>query len=302
MPVPGAAAGVGRVGVIGIGAMGGPMARHLQHCGVAPRVCDIDPGVCAAASADGIALSDSAAALAAACDTVIVVVVDAQQIDSVLFGGAGVVLAARPGGAPRQTVVLCSTIAPHDTEHFHARLGEHAIDCIAAPVSGGPARAADGSLSMMVAADPAAFDRCEPLLRTLASSLYRVGERIGDAARVKLVNNLLAGIHLVAGAQAMALGAKLGLDPRLLVDVINASSGASWMFADRMPRVLADDFVPRARTAILAKDMRLAIEMAEAAGVEVPLGEQALAAFRRAIEAGWGDWDDAVVARAAPAY
>ena len=293
--------GARRVGVVGIGAMGAAMARHLHRLGLAPRVRDIDPGVCAAAAADGLAVSDSPAALALACDSVVVVVVDSPQIESVLFGDAGVANAARPVGGARLCVVLCSTIAPEDTEHFHRRLQARAIDCIAAPVSGGPARAASGSLSMMVAADPAVFERCEPLLRALASSLHRVGERIGDAARVKLVNNLLAGIHLAAGAQAMTLGAKLGLDPRMLVDVINASSGASWMFADRMPRALAHDFAPRARTAILAKDVRLAIEMAAAAGVEVPMGEQALTAFRRAIEAGWGDWDDAVVARAAPA-
>ena len=301
MGPPVAAPGTGRVGVIGIGAMGSPMARHLQRLGHAPGVRDIDPGVCAAAAADGLAVIESAAALARDCDTVVVVVVDAAQIEAVLFGDAGVVHAPRPDGAPRLTVVLCSTISPEDTERFHDGLKARAIDCIAAPVSGGPARAANGSLSMMVAADPALFDRCGPLLRTLASSLHRVGERIGDAARVKLVNNLLAGIHLVAGAQAMALGAKLGLDARMLVDVINASSGASWMFADRMPRVLAGDFAPRARTAILAKDLRLAIEMAAAAGVEVPLGEQAMVAFRRAVEAGWGELDDAVLARAGPA-
>ena len=288
-------AGVGRVGVVGIGAMGAPMARHLQRCGHAPRVRDIDPGVAAMAAADGLVVCESAAALARDCDTVIVVVVDAQQIDAVLFGVAGVVCAARAGDAPRQTVVLCSTIAPEDAERFHRRLNGHAIDCIDAPISGGPARAADGTLSMMVAAAPAVFGRCEPLLRTLAASLHRVGERPGDAARVKLVNNLLAGIHLVAAAQAMALGTQLGLDARMLFDVVNASSGASWMFADRGARALDGDGVPRARIAILAKDLRLAIEMAQAAGVAVPLGEQALAVFQQAVAAGRGDADDAAI-------
>ncbi len=288
------------VGVIGIGAMGAPIARHLQHRGYAPRVRDIDPAASAAAAADGLEVCASAAALARACDEIVVVVVDAAQIETVLFGSDGVLRSGRARDAARQTVLLCSTIAAADTERFHARLQAAGIDCIDAPISGGPARAANGTLSMMVAADPAVFERCEPLLRMLAASLHRVGARIGDAARVKLVNNLLAGIHLAAGAQAMALGQRLGLDPRILFDVIRASSGASWMLDDRMPRVLANDYAPRARTAILTKDVGLAMQMAQALGVPQPLGEAALRVLRDAVGAGLGDVDDAsVIGRAA---
>ncbi|MEO6407150.1 MAG: NAD(P)-dependent oxidoreductase [Burkholderiaceae bacterium] len=296
MAGPGEArAEAGRIGVIGIGAMGAPMARHLQRSGFAPRVRDIDPAASAAAAADGLEICASAAALAGACDVMIVVVVDAAQIEAVLFGSDGVVRAERAPGASRPTVLLCSTIAGADTERFHARLHEAGIDCIAAPISGGPARAGNGTLSMMVAAEPAVFDRCEPVLRALATSLHGVGERIGDAARFKLVNNLLAGIHLAAGAQAMALGARLGLDPGLLFDVIRASSGASWMLDDRMPRVLANDYAPRARTAILTKDVDLAMAMAQGAGVDVPMGDAALGVLQDALRAGLGDTDDAAV-------
>ena len=286
---------VGSVGVIGIGAMGAPMARHLHRSGCAPCVRDVDPAATAAALADGLEACDSAAALASVCDVVLVVVVDAAQIEAVLFDEGGVVQAARAPGAARQTVVLCSTIAAADTERFHARLQRAGIDCIDAPISGGPARAGNGTLSMMVAAEPVVFARCETLLRVLAASLHRVGERIGDAARIKLVNNLLAGIHLAAGAQAMALGARLGLDRRLLFEVIRASSGASWMLEDRMPRVLANDYAPRARTAILTKDVGLAMAMAQEAGVPLPMGEQALRVLQDAVAAGLGDVDDAAV-------
>ena len=275
--------------------MGAPMARHLHQRGCAPRVRDIDAAATAAAAADGLEVCASAAELARACDDIVVVVVDAAQIDAVLFGADGVLQSGRAPDALRQTVLLCSTIAGADTERFHARLQAAGIDCIDAPISGGPARAANGSLSMMVAAEPAVFARCEPLLRLLASSLHRVGERIGDAARVKLVNNLLAGIHLAAGAQAMALGQRLGLDARTLFDVIRASSGASWMLDDRMPRVLANDYAPRARTAILTKDVALAMQMAQAHGVPQPLGEAALRMLQDAVRAGLGDTDDAVV-------
>jgi L-threonate 2-dehydrogenase len=290
----------GSVGIIGIGAMGWPIARNLQRRGRAPCVRDIDPRAVAAATAHGLVACESGADLARRCETVLIVVVDAAQIDAVLFGAAGaggVVHAARPPGAAPQTVVLCSTIAAADTERFRDHLAQHGIDTVDAPVSGGPLRAENGSLSMMVAARQAVFERVEPLLRDMAKALYVVGERVGDAARMKLVNNLLAGINLVAGAEAMALGVRLGLDRHMLFDVINASSGASWMFADRMARALAHDFAPRARSSLLTKDLGLAVQMAAEAGVPTPLGAQALAVFRATVDAGLGDMDDGVVIR-----
>ncbi|HUG22352.1 NAD(P)-dependent oxidoreductase [Piscinibacter sp.] len=285
------------IGLIGIGAMGLPMATNLQRRGHAPWVRDTDPRAVAAATDSGLVACDSAAALAQRCDTVIVVVVDAAQVDDVLFGRGGVVHAERPASAPQQTVVLCSTIAPDDTVRFCDRLAGHGIATVDAPISGGPARAENGTLSMMVAAEAATFARCEPLLREMASALYAVGERVGDGARVKLVNNLLAGINLVAGAEGLSLGSRLGLDRRLLFDVINASSGASWIFSDRMARALVHDFAPRARAGILTKDVALAVQMAADAGVATPLGEQALAVFRATVAAGFGDADDAAVIR-----
>ncbi|MBT9595322.1 MAG: NAD(P)-dependent oxidoreductase [Vitreoscilla sp.] len=286
----------GAVGLIGIGAMGWPMALNLHRRGLAPVVRDIDPQAVARAAVQGLAVAESPAALAARCATLLVVVVDAAQIDEVLFGPDGVVQAQPPAGAP-QTVLLCSTIAAEDTERFHRRLAEHGRATVDAPISGGPARAGRGELSMMVAAARADRERVDPLLHLMASTVHDVGERVGDAARVKLVNNLLAGINLVAGAEALALGRRLGLDPNLLLKVINASSGGSWIVADRMPRALAGDYAPRARASILAKDLRLAVAMAQQAGAATALGEQALAVFRATLAAGRGDEDDASVLR-----
>ncbi len=285
------------VGIVGIGAMGWPMACHLQRLGHPPFVRDIDPRAQARAVAQGLKACRSPAELAQQCETVLVVVVDASQIDDVLFDDDGLVQADRPADAPRQTVVLCSTIAPEDTVRFHASLLGRGIDAIDAPISGGPARADAGTLSMMVAARRDVYARGEPLLRQLASSVHFIGERIGDAARTKLVNNLLAGVNLAAGAEAFALGLRLGLDRRALFEVIRSSSGASWIFNDRMTRALDGDFEPRARTRILTKDVRLAIEMARAAGVRTPLGQDALAAFQAAIDAGFGDDDDAALVK-----
>ena len=284
-----------RIGIVGIGAMGMAMATHLQRRGHSPRVRDIDPALVAAAVAQGMPAFDSAAALAAGCDLVAIVVVDAAQIDDVLFGAGGVVHA--PPRSEPLTVMLCSTIAAHETERFRDALAAHSIALLDAPISGGPVRAANGSMSMMLAGDRLLFERFEPLLREMAGTLFYIGETVGDAARTKLVNNLLAGINLVAGAEALALGARLGLDKRALFEVIKASSGASWIVTDRMARALEADYVPRARTVILTKDVGLAVQMADAAGVDTPLGDVALRLFQAAVAAGLGELDDAAVIR-----
>ena len=292
-----------RIGIIGIGAMGLAMARNLHARSYPVRVRDIDPQALARAAALGLEAAASAAELAAKADVLIVVVVDAQQIETVLFGADGVIHGARLADPcdPRSarstplTVLLCSTIAAHDTERFHTRLAAHAIDLLDAPISGGPVRAADGSMSMMLAGADALRVRHARLLGDLAAKLFYVGPKVGDAARTKLVNNLLAGVNLVAAAEALALGAQLGLDRHALSEVINASSGASWIGHDRMARALVEDFVPRARAVILTKDVTLAVAMADAAGIDTPLADVALGVFNATVAAGFGEQDDAAV-------
>ncbi len=279
-----------RIGIVGIGAMGFAMATNLHARGHAIRVRDIDPAAVAAAAARGIAACDSAAAVATQSDLIAIVVVDAAQIEEVLFGDDGI---AQAGTTP--AVMICSTIAASDTERFHARLAQHGIALLDAPISGGPARAANGTMSMMLACDGALRERFEPALREMAGTLFYVGDKIGDAARTKLVNNLLAGINLVAGAEALALGARLGLDKRALFEVIKASSGASWIVGDRMARALDGDYAPRARSVILTKDVGLAVQMADAAGIDTPLGDEALRLFKATVAAGLGELDDAAV-------
>lgn len=282
------------VGIVGIGAMGGAMARRLHACGWSPAVCDIDPAAVARAQRLGLRVHATPAALATDCELALIVVVDARQIETVLFGAEGIVH-AKAGGGALHTVVLCSTIGPDDAADFARRLAAFGIHTVDAPISGGPLRAERGEMSMMVAAAAPVLARTEPLLRVLAGSLHLVGERIGDGARTKLVNNLLAGINLVAGAEAMALGTRLGLDPHALAALIQASSGASWIVGDRLPRALAGDLAPRARTTLLTKDLGLAVQMATAAGLPTPLGAVALRAFTAAVAAGHGDQDDAAL-------
>jgi len=275
-------------GVVGIGNMGLAMAERLRDRGHAVAVRDVRADREALARSAGARVCATPAALAEVSAVVIVSVVDAAQAEAVLFGSDGVASAAVPGSC----VVLCPTIAPESVESFATRLDALGIDWIEAPMSGGPARARAGTMSLMVACRDAVFDRHAALLATLADPVFRLGERAGDGARTKLVNNLLASINLVGAAEALALAERVGLDPARTLAVIERSSGQSWIGSDRLARALAGDAAPRAHTALLAKDSRLAIAMAAAAGADARLGALAAATFAEAVAAGRGDLDD----------
>jgi putative dehydrogenase len=277
------------VGIIGVGNMGGAIVQRLLSLGWSVAVRDIDAAREAQAAALGAQVRDSPRALALACDALIVTVVDAAQTDAVLFGPDGAAAALRPGAM----VLLCPTIAPADAEHFAQRLNELGIDAIDAPMSGGPERARNGTMSLMVACAEAAFERRRELIEAIADPVLRIGSRVGDGARVKLVNNLLAGINLAGAAEALALAERLGLDAAFTLSVIERSSGASWIGSDRLRRALAGDRAPRAATALLDKDTHLALAMAAKAGVVVPLGALAAEQFARACAAGYAAQDDA---------
>jgi putative dehydrogenase len=281
-----------KVGIVGAGAMGMAMAKNLHGRGHRVWVRDVLPAVDAEARAVGLQVSESAAALASHVDIVIVVVLNASQIEDVLFGADGVVHAK--GGA--KTVMLCSTIAPDDTTRFAERLAQRGIATIDAPISGGPARAQAGTMSMMIAAPPAAAAPFATLLQDLAEKRFVVSETVGDGAKAKLVNNLLAGINLVAGAEALALSTKLGLDAQAMFEIIRVSSGQSWVFEDRMARALTEDYSPpRAAAHILTKDMGLATALALSVEHQTPLGDAALARLKETVARGWADLDDSAV-------
>ena len=276
------------VGVIGVGNMGGAMARRLLDGGCRVWVRDLRPEAEAALIQTGAQRAAGCADLARLCPLLIVAVVDVAQCDDVLFGHAGVGDAWQAG----TTVVLCPTIAPHDVERMAERLQARGVACIDAPMSGGPQRARDGSMSMMVACDDAVFASHEAVLRWLSSRLVRIGVRIGDGARTKLVNNLLAAVNLAGAAEALALAERVGLDPQRTLQVIEQSSAQSWIGSDRMARALAGDFAPRAHTTLLAKDTTLALELAVRAQTRPPLGAVAQALFAKACAAGLDTLDD----------
>jgi len=281
------------VSIVGVGNMGGAMAVNLLAQGWAVRVHDIDTVKVQALAALGAVAAATPGDCAAPAAVTIVCVVDALQTEEVLFG-AGSVAAAVPAG---HTVMLCPTISPQDVEAFAQRLAAHGLHTIDAPMSGGPARARDGSMSLMVACADTVFSRHSALINTLSAKVFRISQRPGDGARTKLVNNLLAGINLVGAAEVLALAVRMGLDAGGTLDVIEQSSGQSWIGSDRMRRAIAGDYAPRAHMTLLQKDTRLAMQAAQAAGFEGPLGAVARDTFARAAAAGLDGLDDAALYR-----
>ncbi len=279
------------VAVIGVGNMGGAMAAHLLSRGWPVRVCDLLPERGQALVALGATAHASPADATRDARLVIVCVVDAPQTRDVLFGCGAVADAMRLG----HSVMLCPTMAPDDVESIGLQLRPFGLHCIDAPMSGGPARARNGSMSLMVACAPTVFERHRSLIEALSSQVFRVGERLGDGARTKLVNNLAAGINLVGAAEVLALAARMGLDLGATLDVIERSSGQSWIGSDRMRRAIAGDWAPRAHMTLLEKDTRLAMQAAQQLGFQGPLGAAARDAFAQASAAGLAELDDAAL-------
>jgi len=296
-PEPAAAPATGSVAIAGVGAMGGAMAECLLRKGFRVFVRDVVPERVDALARRGAMPAASCAELARAAGIVMTVVVDATQTDAVLFGEGGdgndpgVVATAKAG----TIVVMCSTVAPAYTAALAKRLAAHGIALIDAPISGGPQRARDGTLSMMVAAPDEIAAQAAHVLAAVAARAFRVGTRAGDGSAMKLVNNMLAGVNLAAGAEALVLAEKLGMDLALVCDVVNASSGGSWIFGDRMPRALAGDYAPRAATRILTKDLGLALDVATQAGVAANVARAARQAYLGALAHGLGEDDDAAM-------
>ena len=277
-------------GFIGIGSMGLAMAVNLHRKGQQVYVYDIRDEALATARAHGIATCGSAAEVAAQSDLVIVVVVNAKQIDEVLFGAGGAAAAA-----VGKTVMICSTIAPEDTEAIAAKLSSQGVKMLDSPISGGPARAEAGTMSIMLAGDEATIAQHQPVLDALSDKIFRLGSRIGDGARYKLVNNLAAGINLVGAAEVIALGIKIGLDKDKLLALMSASSGQSMMLEDRMTRALQDDFAPRAHAHILTKDVALGCAMGKPTGQDMAMSRHALEVLKATLACGYEDLDDGVV-------
>lgn len=284
------------VGLVGLGAMGLGMAQSLRRAGHAPHVFDLRREVAQDFARDGGQACDTLAALGARCDVVISVVVNAAQTESVLFGEDGVAAHMRPGSL----FVMCSTVDPNWSVALEARLEKLGILYLDAPISGGAAKAASGQMTMMTAGTPAAYARAGGLLDAMAAKVYRLGDKAGAGSKVKVINQLLAGVHIAAAAEAMALGLREGVDPAALYEVITHSAGNSWMFENRMAHVLAGDYTPLSAVDIFVKDLGLVLDVARASKFPLPLSSTAHQMFMQASTAGFAREDDSAVIKIFP--
>lgn len=283
-----------QVAVVGAGNMGGAMLARLRDLAWSVGVYDTDAQAQAKALVHGalpMASPRHAARSLAPDGVLLIAVVDAAQTEAVLWGEDG----AGPELQPGQTVILCPTLGPKTVQTQAERLAERGVDCMDAPMSGGPLRARQGTMSLMVACSEPVWQRSQNLLNALSQQVFRVGVRAGDGARTKLVNNLLAAVNLAGAAEALALAERLGLDPAVTLSVMEASSGQSWIGSDRMGRALAGDFEPRAHVSLLAKDTGLAVSAADEVAYDPPLGRLARDLFAQAMAQGLAQLDDAVL-------
>jgi 3-hydroxyisobutyrate dehydrogenase len=284
------------IGVIGLGAMGLGMATSLRRAGYQVHVCDVRAEAAQAFAAAGGTAWATPAALAAQCEILVSVVVNAAQTDTVLFGADGAAAAMRPGSL----FVMCSTVDPNWSVALEQRLAERGLLYLDAPMSGGAAKAASGQMTMMTAGTPAAYAKAGGALDAMAAQVYRLGDRAGNGSKVKIINQLLAGVHIAAAAEAMALGLREGRDAAALYDVITHSAGNSWMFENRMAHVLAGDYTPLSAVDIFVKDLGLVLDTARASKFPLPLSATAHQMFMQASSAGHAREDDSAVIKIFP--
>ena len=293
-----------KVGLVGLGAMGSGMAASLRQAGFELYVYDVRAEVATAFARAGggvgvqagVQSCSSAAALAQACDVVVSVVVNAAQTEDLLFGAGGVASAMNPGSV----FVMCSTVDPNWSSALEARLEALGLLYLDAPISGGAAKAASGQMTMMTSGRPAAYAACQTMLDAMAAKVYKLGDRAGAASKVKVINQLLAGVHIAAAAEAMALGLREGVDAAALYEVITHSAGNSWMFENRMAHVLAGDYTPLSAVDIFVKDLGLVLDMARASKFPLPLSSTAHQMFMQASSSGHAKEDDSAVIKIFP--
>ncbi|WP_292213806.1 L-threonate dehydrogenase [Mesorhizobium sp.] len=282
-----------RVAVIGLGSMGFGMATSLRRAGFEVTGFDVNDQMVARFVATGGRGAQSPAEAAQAADVVISVVVNAAQTEAILFGADGVA-ETLPEGA---VFVSSATMDPDVARNLAARLETTGRLYLDAPISGGSVRAAEGALTVLASGSAAAFAKARPALDAMAAKLYELGDEPGVGAAFKMINQLLAGVHIAAASEAVAFAARQGLDIRKVYEVITASAGNSWMFENRVPHVLDGDYAPRSAVDIFVKDLGIVQDMARSAKFPVPVAAAALQMFLMTSAAGMGRDDDASVAR-----
>lgn len=282
-----------RLGVVGLGSMGYGAAVSAMKRGVTTLGLDTGEAARARFTAAGGQLAASLADLAARCDVVQLLVVNAAQTEAVLFGEQGLATTLRPGAV----VIASATVDPALPPQWEARLAERGIHFIDGPVSGGAKKAADGQMTVMASGRPEAFEAAGGVLDAIAGKVYRLGDKAGVGSTVKMVNQHLAGVHIASACEAMALGMRAGADPAQLYEVICNSAGMSWMFQNRVPHILENDYTPLSAVNIFVKDLGIVLDAARKLAFPLPLAAAAHQLYLATAAAGHGNEDDAAVVK-----
>ncbi|KDA94702.1 oxidoreductase [Pantoea agglomerans Eh318] len=233
----------------------------------------------------------SASAFADQLDAVLLLVVNAQQVNAILFGEEGLAAKLRPG----TVVMVSSTLSARDAQQIEQQLAQYQLLMLDAPVSGGAAKAASGEMTVMASGSDAAFAQLQSVLDAVAAKVYRVGSEIGLGSTVKIIHQLLAGVHIAVGAEAMALAARAGIPLETMYEVVTNAAGNSWMFENRMRHVVDGDYSPKSAVDIFVKDLNLVADTAKSLHFPLPLASTALNMFTEASNAGYGREDDSAV-------
>src|SRR3569833_1076522 len=282
-----------KVAVIGLGSMGFGMATSLRRAGLTVTGCDVAEEAVSRFVADGGKGATSPAEAAEGADIVVSVVVNAAQTEAILFGKDGAAETMPKGSVFVSSATMDPDVARRLAKQLEAT-GRHYLD---APISGGAQRAAQGELTILASGSAAAFAKARPALDAMAAKLYELGDAAGQGAAFKMINQLLAGVHIAAASEAIAFAAKQGLDLKKVYEVITASAGNSWMFENRMPHVLEGAYRPASAVEIFVKDLGIIQDMARSERYPAPLAAAALQMYLAASGAGMGRDDDSSLAR-----
>ncbi|HIV54390.1 MAG TPA: NAD(P)-dependent oxidoreductase [Candidatus Anaerobiospirillum stercoravium] len=285
---------VQNVCVIGLGTMGMGAAKSCIRAGLNTYGGDIsDKALQELKDAGAVKVSKTPKEFGAELDAVIVLVVNAAQVKSVLFGAEPDCLAASlKKGTP---VMVSSTMAAADAKEIAAKLAEYGLPMLDAPVSGGGVKANAGEMTVMASGAPETFEALKPVLDAVAGKVYNIGTEFGLGSSVKIVHQLLAGVHIAVAAEAMAMAKKAGIPLDIMYDVVTNAAGNSWMFENRMAHVLAGDYTPLSAVDIFVKDLGLVTDTAKALHFPIPLASTAYQMFTNASNAGYGRYDDSAV-------
>lgn len=280
--------------VVGLGAMGLPMATNLAK-DFHVRGVDISEERLSLGAQAGLETFTSAKEAADGSDVVLLAVRNEPQLLDALFGEGDIAAALAPGAV----VLLTSTVGTQAVEKAATRLEELGIDIVDAPISGGPVRAGQGDLLVTVGAKPEVVERIRPVLEAMASNLVIVGDLPGKGQALKTVNQLLCGVHIAAAGEALALADRLGLDPKAALDPLMSGAAASFMLGDRGQRMLQayaeEGPEVRSRLDIFVKDMGIVTAAAKSVGIGVPLAAAAEQQYLAGLVRGKGAQDDSTI-------